>query len=118
MALFVGQGFAQGLLPENASALAVDRENRKPVTLRDGQIVVVARRRAGLGRERLAKRDGGGEKNLILPNDRRRMASAGDLRLPANVPPRSFIPIERRIAERRYARSKRSSPLWPIGGCG
>src|SRR5262245_33652758 len=79
MTLLVRQRLPQRFLPEDFSARAVDRQGHEPVAMGDGEVVVIAWRRAGAWRQRITKCDGRGEEHAIAPDDRSGMAAAGDI---------------------------------------
>ena len=84
--------------------------------MRDRQIIVIARCLAGAWRQRVSNRYRGRQENVVVPDDGGRMAAAGNFRLPADVFPFGFVPVERRIGVRRYARGQRPAPLGPVVG--
>src|SRR6185503_5380935 len=118
MSLLLRQSFTKGLLPEDFAAGPVESESDEFLSVRDGKVVVVARRGARLGLQSFAKWESRGEKDAVSPNNGRGMSAAGDFRLPADIRAIRFLPCEGRSPLWRFPRGEGAAPLSPILQCG
>ena len=107
--------FLGRVLPQRLARAAVDAHHDELIKV--FRPLDVESRLGCVGRQRLefdgaVGLDGGCQKNLVSPHDRRGRARAGNFHLPLDV--RFFIPLDRRIGQRRHAVGQRPAPLRPV----
>ena len=103
----VGALFPGGPLPKDLPRPAVQRQQVELHHLGRFDLALCLRRVFPVGG------NGSGHEYRLIPNDRGRVALAGDGHFPANVP--ILGPFHRRVTLGRNSRSLRSPPLVPIG---
>ncbi len=112
MTAFVRKLSVQDLLPQNLAVSAANGEHHELVSMRHRSAVVCAFGLAVTGWECFSEGCRRSQENPVLPDDGRRVAQAGQRRLPTDV--LFFAPLERRISVGCDAGSERPTPLRPI----
>ena len=115
MMALVRDTFRGGLTPDFHARAAVEAEDHELVRcVRVGDAKHALRLVLGpwQGRIDLACVDGGQQEDLVAPDDRDGIASAGDRHLPLDVP--GFAPFDRRRGGTGKATRFRSAPLMPL----